>query len=76
MKIFQCGYSSFLYELFRDDNGQIRATKTSIKDGTVCLEKTFGEDEDAGRRWVVERNDQDQRFTLAYMKLAENSGNS
>lgn len=74
MKLFQCGYSAFIYELFRDESGTIRATKTSVKDGVVCLEKTFGEDEEAGRQWVLERNEQDQRFTLAYMRLAENSG--
>ncbi len=73
MKIFQCGYSSFVYELFRDENGTIRATKTSIKDGKVCLEKTFGGDEEAGRTWLIERNDQDQKFTLAYMRLAGGS---
>jgi len=75
MKIYQCGFSSFIYELFRDPNGCIRATKTSVKDGTLCLEKQF-DNEEVGRQWIIDRNDQDQKFMLACAKLLGDSEGS
>lgn len=73
MKIYQCGYSGFIYELFRGEDGTIRATKTSVRNGELCLEKTFGTDEEAGRQWMMDRNTMDQKFTLAARKLVEKS---
>jgi hypothetical protein len=73
MKLFQCGYSGFIYELFRDKDGTVRATKTSMRNGKLCLEKEFGTNVQAGREWLVERNRLDQEFTLACKKLVEKS---
>ena len=72
MKLYQCGFSSFIYELFRNNDGTVRATKTSVRSGALCLEKTF-DSEDEGKKWIVERSDLDQKFILAYRKLAGKS---
>jgi hypothetical protein len=71
-KIYQCGFSSFIYELFEDEDGTIRATKTSVKNGTLCLAKRFV-DAEAGRSWIVERSALDQQFIMACKQLAERS---
>lgn len=71
-KIYQCGFSAFIYELFADDDGTVRATKTSIKNGTLCLVKRFP-DAEAGRSWIVERSELDQQFIMACKQLSERS---
>lgn len=72
-KIYQCGFSAFVYELFEDEGGSIRATKTAMRSGKLCLTKEFS-DAQCGREWIVERNDLDQRFIMACKQLADRSG--
>lgn len=67
-KIYQCGFSGFVYELFEDPDGRVRATKTSVKTGRVCLEKQF-DSVDEGKDWIVSRNALDQKFILACQRL-------